>query len=281
MRLNRLFILLAISVALSVLSCRTITQSAHDTGTIKSEVFNYGPEKGQNVDIRMPSAVGAKTDSVVIIHGGAWNWGDRADYAYQAEWLASKGFIVYNMNYRLGTASRFRTLAPKIEDIATIVSLASRRAGELGASGRIHLTGSSAGGHMSLLYAYGEGRGKIASVVDINGPTDLANGFYRKNGIVFSIGMVMGTSLNDSSRATYRSASPLYLVEGGECPTLIIHGDADPTVDYQDSVRLDAALDAAGCEHRLITFKGKDHGRNWGSPEWNETNEETLAWFTK
>ena len=47
--------------------------------------------------------------------------------------------------------------------------------------------------------------------------------------------------------------SPLTYVRPGLPPILSIQGDADPTVPYAHSVRLDAALEKAGFPNKLIT----------------------------
>jgi dipeptidyl aminopeptidase/acylaminoacyl peptidase len=40
----------------------------------------------------------------------------------------------------------------------------------------------------------------------------------------------------------------------------MIHGDADPTVPYQHSLRLKAALDKAGVPNEMFTVPGGHHG---------------------
>jgi dipeptidyl aminopeptidase/acylaminoacyl peptidase len=54
--------------------------------------------------------------------------------------------------------------------------------------------------------------------------------------------------------------SPLEYVRAGGPPTLMIHGDADPTVPYQHSLRLKAALDKAGVKNEMFTVPGGKHG---------------------
>ena len=43
-------------------------------------------------------------------------------------------------------------------------------------------------------------------------------------------------------------------------PVLAIHGDADPIVPYQHSVRLTEALTKAGVPNQLVTIPGGKHG---------------------
>jgi dipeptidyl aminopeptidase/acylaminoacyl peptidase len=54
--------------------------------------------------------------------------------------------------------------------------------------------------------------------------------------------------------------SPLTYVRAGLPPVLTIHGDADPTVPYTQSVRLHKALADAGIPNELMTIAGGRHG---------------------
>jgi dipeptidyl aminopeptidase/acylaminoacyl peptidase len=57
-----------------------------------------------------------------------------------------------------------------------------------------------------------------------------------------------------------RRLSPITYVRRGLPPVLSIHGDADQTVPYDQSVRLTKALKDAGDDAELITIKDGKHG---------------------
>ena len=57
-----------------------------------------------------------------------------------------------------------------------------------------------------------------------------------------------------------KRVSPLTYVRRGLPPVLTIHGDADPTVPYTQSVRLHKALADAGVANELMTMPGGKHG---------------------
>lgn len=65
--------------------------------------------------------------------------------------------------------------------------------------------------------------------------------------------------------------SPMTYVRLGLPPTLTIHGDADPTVPYQQAVSLHEKLDDVGVPNALHTVPGGGHG--------GFNREETLAIF--
>ena len=54
--------------------------------------------------------------------------------------------------------------------------------------------------------------------------------------------------------------SPLTYVRSGQPPVISIHGDADPTVPYNHSVRLREALTKVGVDVELVTIPGGKHG---------------------
>jgi dipeptidyl aminopeptidase/acylaminoacyl peptidase len=57
-----------------------------------------------------------------------------------------------------------------------------------------------------------------------------------------------------------RRLSPLTYVRPGLPPVLTIQGDADPTVPYSHSVRLQEALEKANVPHQLVTISAGKHG---------------------
>jgi dipeptidyl aminopeptidase/acylaminoacyl peptidase len=56
-----------------------------------------------------------------------------------------------------------------------------------------------------------------------------------------------------------RELSPLAFITKQTPPTLIIHGDADPLVPYEQSERFVAKLADFGVPHQLVTRKGAGH----------------------
>ena len=57
-----------------------------------------------------------------------------------------------------------------------------------------------------------------------------------------------------------KSLSPLTYASNRGVPVLIVHGDADDVVPYQQSTALLAALKQAGSKAELITLPGGRHG---------------------
>jgi dipeptidyl aminopeptidase/acylaminoacyl peptidase len=57
-----------------------------------------------------------------------------------------------------------------------------------------------------------------------------------------------------------KAISPIYHVNKDTAPTLIIHGDADMLVPYEQGARMVEKLRDAGVDTKLVTMKGAGHG---------------------
>jgi len=137
----------------------------------------------------------------------------------------------------------------------------------------IAITGGSAGGHLILLTAMlqpsdgfdsecsGPAPGSVKAIIDYYGATDLVTGFKTVPGVEKWLGP-------EASPDFMKRLSPLSYVRKGLPPVLMIHGDADEMVPYQDSVKLGKALTAASVPNELITIPGGKHGRfNWSDAD--------------
>lgn len=98
-------------------------------------------------------------------------------------------------------------------------------------------------------------------------PSDLVN--YGKVGNLFLefslVQFAWGAfGLQDKSKEeqtkVLRELSPFMAITTSTAPTLILHGDADPLVPYEQSVRFMARLEEMKVPHRLVTRPKAGHG---------------------
>jgi len=97
---------------------------------------------------------------------------------------------------------------------------------------------------------------KFAAVVNWYGNWDLADILQGPNTKDYAADWVRGLA-NPMEIARWMSPLPL---RKGVPPVISIHGDADPTVPYTQSVRLHEALRSAGVPEKLVTIPGGKHG---------------------
>src|SRR5579863_2262382 len=163
------------------------------------------------------------------------------------------------------------SLAPAaVEDSRCALRLAVRNAKQYNIDiDRIVLTGHSAGGHLSLITGMlpedtgldnncaGTEKLKVAAIINWYGISDVADLLQGRNQKTYA---VMWIGSQPDSLTVAKRVSPLTYVRAGLPPILSIHGDADPVVPYEQSVRLHRALTAAGVPNELVTIKGGGHG---------------------
>jgi acetyl esterase/lipase len=227
------------------------------------------------------TANGSVAPVVIFIHGGGWVRGTKEGSALQGilPYLAM-GYSVVNVEYRLGNVS----LAPAaIEDCRCALRWVVEHAKDYRFDvDRIVVAGASAGGHLALMTGMipttaGFDRScltpadpRVAAIVDLFGITDVADLLDGPNKKPFPetwpyAVQWLGNQPNREQVA--RMASPLTYVRSGVPPTISIHGDADPLVPYNHSVRLQEALEHVGVAHVLVTVAGGGHG-DFSPDEW-------------
>jgi acetyl esterase/lipase len=190
------------------------------------------------------------------------------------------GYSVVNVEYRLANVS----LAPAaIEDCRCALRWVVAHAKDYNFdAGRIVVSGASAGGHLALTtgmipadagfdrQCFTVAEPKVAAIVDFFGIADLPDMLEGPGKKPFPESWPYTTQWigNQPNRLEIaKAASPMTYVRAGGPPTISIHGDADPLVPYNHSVRLQEALQKAGVAHEMVTIPGGGHG-NFSTAEW-------------
>ena len=206
--------------------------------------------------------------TLIYYHGGGWIFGDRTGATLLFMPFLEMGWNVINVEYRMASVS----LAPAaVEDCRCALRWAIRNAKQYNIDvNRIVLTGHSAGGHLSLITGMlpdgtgldnncdGTEKLKVAAIINWYGISDVADLIQGPNERNYAA-MWMGSQRDPLTIA--KRVSPLTYVRAGLPPILSIHGDADPVVPYEHSVRLHKALAEAGVPNELVTIKGGGHGQ--------------------
>ena len=209
----------------------------------------------QTYDLYLPGNVGAVDRSApffLYVHGGSWRRGNKGGHAKMFAEMAEQGFVVASMNYALCDPQRggIHTFADMLADIDAMVAHVPRLAQAAGlAVPRLAIGGGSAGGHLSLLYAYDGANPSVlglglkhavpvACVFSDCGPSDLASPEVMVAGLAWKKGSVEdwygmlrvlagGRHQQEDVRATVgrlAKHSPITLVNGKCPPTICLYG---------------------------------------------------------
>lgn len=196
--------------------------------------------------------------AVVLPHGGP-SARDEWGFDWLAQFLAARGYAVLQPEYR-GSAgygdqwqndNAFKNWKTAMADIAT----SSRWLGSQGIAdpNRVAILGWSYGGYAALME--GETDPKLyKAVVAIAPVTDL--GLLKQEQKHFTNSQVVSDFIGSAEDA---EGSPLRHVDSIQAPVLLVHGDMDWNVRFEQSEKMAAALKGVGKEVDFLTFKGLDH----------------------
>ena len=113
----------------------------------------YGPLPRQRLDIYRPTAAApaAGWPVLVFFYGGSWNRGEKADYKFVGEALASRGVLTLVADYRLYPSVRYPDF---LKDSALALGYGLNEAKPLGGDAkRVFVMGHSAGGYNAAMLA--------------------------------------------------------------------------------------------------------------------------------
>jgi acetyl esterase/lipase len=219
------------------------------------------------LDILQPSAPAlANRPGIIVIHGGGWVQGNKErmleEYCLP---FIRHGFVVANVEYRLAKSAP----APAaVSDVLQATQWFHAHAARYKVDpNRILVTGSSAGAHLALMVVMTPASAgllanpgpavKIAGVIDFFGIADMADQLAGPNARDYAAQWIPE---QPNRLELARQMSPMTYVRKGLPPILALHGDADPTVPYEQSVNLTKAIRSASGDAELITVPGGKHG---------------------
>ncbi len=218
----------------------------------------------------------------ILVHGGAFTKGDKTTFIKPLfEPLGQAGFTWFSINYRLAPTNRFPAC---IEDTEAAIRWVKAHAREYKADpNRIALIGESAGGHIvSLVGTRARGKTSVAAVVPFYAPHDLEFQVMARHALGPSMEALFGlTELNDAARKTLRDASSTSYLRKDLPPYLLIHGDKDAQVPYEQSVQFEQKMKALGARCDFITIKDGGHGMGGWDKLGSDYQAQMIAWLKK
>ncbi len=270
----------ALALIFAAVAC---TASAATTQTD----IEYGRAGGETLllDAHIPDGPGPFS-AVILVHGGGWTGGDKSggtSKGYMAplhEPLTEAGIAWFSINYRLAPQHIFP--AP-VEDVETAIRWVKAHAAEYRIDPkRIALSGESAGAHLVVAAVVrADEATRVAAVVPIYGRYDLTQ-FKPDAAIGGGIAALSGHKIfNAEARALLEKASPLQQVKSGLPPFLLLHGTADASVPFQQSVMLLEKLRAAKVPAEMIPIEGGVHGMLGWPAIAPEFKQKIVAWLNR
>ena len=217
-----------------------------------------------------PAGNSTRKPAIVFVHGGpprqmllGWHYSDYYSNAYASnQYLASLGFVVLSVNYRLGIGYGYEFHKPAHAGIAGAAEYLDVKAAaewlqkqSFVEAHKIGIYGGSYGGYLTAM-ALAKDSKIFAAGVDIHGVHD----------------WISLLSLNSAYTEKYEKApdyekalktawtsSPVNFINSWKSPVLIIHADDDRNVRFNQSVDLINRLEKKGVPYETLMIVDDTH----------------------
>lgn len=278
------------SWVLAPLALAAVSRGADDAKvrTENDVVYTKAGGVALKLDMARPAQGDGPFPAVLVIHGGGWSAGNKADSRGALVEFARRGYVAVSPQYRFAPKNLFPA---QVHDVKAAVRWLKAHAKEYQVDpDHVGAVGFSAGGHLALMLGLtGPSDGlegetsatapdsKIQAVVNYFGPTDLA-ATDIPDATLPILKDFLGGSAKDKPKETSQ-ASPLTHVSKGDAPVLTFQGTKDPLVPHTQATKLADAMTAAGVPGRVELLVGASHG--WGGDDLDHTKTETFAFFDK
>ena len=243
---------------------------------------SYGPAGDENTfDVYLPADEPVRPrPTVLLVHGGSWEHGDKVEYADEAVDVARRGWTAVSLNYRRTPTAPWP--AP-LQDVRLALRLLQAQAVELGVDvRRTGALGDSAGGQLAALLAQPhDGTVPVRAVVTWSGVNDLG-GLLRQpssggcvgsschyRGLARKVVRDLMRCTTDVCPAAYLDASPA-AGPGPGAATFAV-GSEHELIDPRQAWVMDAALARAGVTSRVRVLPGRTHGRGLQAQVWEDS----------
>jgi len=227
------------------------------------------------LDLYLPANATGSTPLLVWVHGGAWMMNDKyADMGYMTNTIRTileKGYALASIDYRHSTTAIFPA---QIQDCYQALEFLNVNAAKYKLDkNKIVLIGFSAGGHLASLLALSNNNNvaefypskkkttfKIKAVLDFYGPSDFLSmtALSDPNMKGDPISTLLGSTPLKRPDIS-KLASPCTYVDKDDPPFIIVHGEKDESVPYQQSLLLQSYLNLANVKNELIIVKDAPH----------------------
>ncbi len=266
----------------------------------------YGDGAANKFDLYLPADTGKRNYGLVVyLHAGGFTAGDKSGDVEMLSWLCKKGYVAAGINYTLfaeleGGATNGASVLTQSEEIRDAIPKVIEAAEKEGYPiDSMAIAGGSAGHTLAMIYAYRDAGQSPVPVKMTFGAVEPScfhredwdnYGFdreteesYQGAAGIFSAMLGEMLSVEEIKDGSYlEKMTPISAAEWitpDAPPTVVAYGTYDRVQPFKVSLRLKAALEANGVDHRYLELPHSGHGLQNDHAlykQWMEAVEEYL-----
>lgn len=254
---------------------------------IENVVYAAADGEAQQLDILAPwqqryaAAELAPRPLIIFVQGSSWRLPRLGEQIPQLVQFVHQGYVVATVQHR--NALDGHPFPAFLEDVKTAIRYLRAHAAEYAIDPtRVAIWGTSSGANAAMLVGltgdqaqyrtrdYPDQSDAVNAVVACFGPTDVAATFKQATSIPGNLILQVSLFGTDSSQwpAQQAAMSPLLQIKDGQDypPFLLLHGDADQIVPFEQMIQMATALDQHGVAVQAVRVRGANHERDFWSP---------------
>lgn len=266
----------------------------------------YGDGAANKFDLYLPADTGKRNYGLVVyLHAGGFTAGDKSGDVEMLSWLCKKGYVAAGINYTLfaeleGGATNGASVLTQSEEIRDAIPKVIEAAEKEGYPiDSMAIAGGSAGHTLAMIYTYRDAGQSPVPVKMTFGAVEPScfhredwdnYGFdreteesYQGAAGIFSAMLGEMLSVEEIKDGSYlEKMTPISAAEWitpDAPPTVVAYGTYDRGQPFKVSLRLKAALEANGVDHRYLELPHSGHGLQNDHAlykQWMEAVEEYL-----
>ncbi|MDE6766741.1 MAG: alpha/beta hydrolase [Eubacterium sp.] len=217
------------------------------------------------LDVYYPEGTTEKLPVIIDIHGGGWMYGNKELNKYYCLALASRGYVVFNINYRLVPDV---TVNEQLQDCAYALKWISENMQDYPCdTENILLTGDSAGGQLAVYSAALLQSEKLREVFDVvDGdlqPSALlltSPVSYMNDGSAFSMYTKILWGRDYKDKATYEYMNLDQIIDYVQLPPTYLITSSGDTLAHSQTLKAAELLESKGVQTELVDY-GKVDGK--------------------
>ncbi|MBB03297.1 MAG: lipase [Planctomyces sp.] len=234
----------------------TLANAADEPAVKKGQVYKRVADRSLELYVTKPEGwnAGEERPAIVFFHGGGWVGGKPGQFDEHAKYLADRGMVAVQVEYRLLNRAK-RDTPPTIcvEDARDALAWVREHAGELGIdTNRIATAGGSAGGHLAAYL------GTVDAAEDDNRKVSTKSNAMVLFNPVYDNGPDGWGYQRTGER--YREFSPMHNISDDDPPNIVFLGTRDSLIPVATAERFQQEMQKAGVKSELRLYEGQPHG---------------------